>query len=127
MTETETPSIPAGITMISALTLVTADMAAAVAFYRALGMTLRHGGEQARFTSLQTGNCYVNLVAQKDGQPGFWGRAIFYVDDVDRLYRQIRAAGYPTLTTPEDAPWGERYFHVRDPSGHELSFAKPLA
>lgn len=112
--------------MISALTLVTADMATAVTFYQALGMTVRYGGGQARFTSLQTGNCYVNLAVGNRIEPGAWGRAIFYVDDVDRLYHQIRAAGYATLTAPADAPWGERYFHIRDPSGHELSFARPL-
>ena len=27
---------------------------------------------------------------------------------------------------PADAPWGERYFHVLDPDGHELSFARLL-
>jgi uncharacterized glyoxalase superfamily protein PhnB len=27
---------------------------------------------------------------------------------------------------PHDAEWGERYFHVTDPDGHELSFAWPL-
>ncbi len=27
---------------------------------------------------------------------------------------------------PRDASWGERYFHMRDPDGHELSFARPL-
>ncbi|MEE8286768.1 MAG: VOC family protein, partial [Gammaproteobacteria bacterium] len=30
-------------------------------------------------------------------------------------------------TTPRDAEWGERYFHVTDPDGHELSFARPLS
>ena len=35
-------------------------------------------------------------------------------------------AGVAPSTTPEDAPWGERYFHVTDPDLHELSFAKPL-
>ncbi|MEC7657646.1 MAG: VOC family protein, partial [Pseudomonadota bacterium] len=25
-----------------------------------------------------------------------------------------------------DASWGERYFHITDPDGHELSFAHPL-
>jgi hypothetical protein len=25
------------------------------------------------------------------------------------------------------APWGERYFHIQDRDGHELSFARPLA
>ena len=24
---------------------------------------------------------------------------------------------------PQDTSWGERYFHMRDPDGHELSFA----
>src|SRR5260370_34379779 len=27
---------------------------------------------------------------------------------------------------PRDAAWGERYFHMPDPDGHELSFARPL-
>ena len=27
---------------------------------------------------------------------------------------------------PCDAEWGERYFHIADPDGHDLSFAKPL-
>ena len=27
---------------------------------------------------------------------------------------------------PRNASWGERYFHLQDPDGHELSFAKPL-
>ena len=26
----------------------------------------------------------------------------------------------------KDAPWGERFLHVADPDGHELSFAEPL-
>jgi len=28
--------------------------------------------------------------------------------------------------SPKDAPWGERFFHVTDPDGHEISFAEPL-
>jgi uncharacterized glyoxalase superfamily protein PhnB len=27
---------------------------------------------------------------------------------------------------PRDAEWGERFFHLTDPDGHELSFAWPL-
>jgi len=27
---------------------------------------------------------------------------------------------------PLNASWGERYFHLHDPDGHELSFARPL-
>jgi uncharacterized glyoxalase superfamily protein PhnB len=27
---------------------------------------------------------------------------------------------------PRDGSWGERYFHIKDPDGHELSFAELL-
>ena len=28
---------------------------------------------------------------------------------------------------PIDATWGERYFHIREPDGYQLSFAEPIA
>jgi uncharacterized glyoxalase superfamily protein PhnB len=28
--------------------------------------------------------------------------------------------------SPRDAGWGERFFHITDPDGHELSFAELL-
>ncbi|HCO58797.1 MAG TPA: glyoxalase [Porticoccaceae bacterium] len=112
---------------INAITLVTQDMAASFAFYRALGLTLKFGGEDSVFTSLSAGECHVNLVQQHcETRHGFWGRVIFYVDDVDSLYQQIVSAGYRAETEPADASWGERYFHIRDPDDHELSFACPL-
>jgi uncharacterized glyoxalase superfamily protein PhnB len=32
----------------------------------------------------------------------------------------------PANYCPRDAEWGERFFHLSDPDGHELSFARPL-
>jgi hypothetical protein len=29
-------------------------------------------------------------------------------------------------TAPRDAEWGERFFRLTDPDGHEVSFAWPL-
>lgn len=118
---------PSGIRRISAVTLTAADMAASIAFYQSLGMRLRYGGPGAGFTSLHAGPCYINLIAQPAMTPAFWGRVIFHVEDVDVVHQQLLAQGYACETRPADAPWGERYFHVRDPSGHELSIAKPLA
>lgn len=119
---------PTRIERISAVTLITADMARSVAFYTALGFTIRHGGPTASFTSLQAGSEALNLSAEGDrpDQPR-WGRIIFYVSDVDAFYQKIRAAGFAPEMPPEDAPWGERYFHLTDPDGHELSFARPLS
>jgi uncharacterized glyoxalase superfamily protein PhnB len=54
------------------------------------------------------------------------GRVIFYHSDVESLHASVLAAGYRPDTAPRDAEWGERFFHVTDPDGHELSFAKPL-
>lgn len=112
---------------ISAITLGTHDMARAVRFYRSLGFELVHGGDTAAFTSFRAGTGYLNLTAQPDDKHwSWWGRVIFYVADVDGTYEQARAAGWQPSTTPRDAEWGERYFHVIDPDGHELSFARPL-
>ena len=54
-----------------------------------------------------------------------WERLIFHVSDVDRFWAYLRERGLcPEL--PQDASWGERYFHMSDPDGHELSFARPI-
>jgi catechol 2,3-dioxygenase-like lactoylglutathione lyase family enzyme len=112
---------------ISAITLATHDMARAVRFYRLLGFELLYGGESAAFTSFRGGGSYLNLVAQPiERQWSWWGRVIFYHSDVDRLHAHVIAAGYQPDTAPRDADWGERFFHLTDPDGHELSFAKPI-
>ena len=111
---------------ISAVTLAVRDMARSVEFYQStVGLSLLYGGPDAGFTSFSIGDGYLNLILDVDRQPSWWGRLIIYVDDVDQMYRQVTQSGEQPTTTPEDAPWGERYFHVNDPDGHELSFAKP--
>jgi catechol 2,3-dioxygenase-like lactoylglutathione lyase family enzyme len=112
---------------ISAVTIATHDMRRAVRFYRALGFEIAHGGEAAAFTSFCAGGGYLNLIAEPDDTRwSWWGRIIFHVADVDALYDRALAAGFEPSTVPRDAEWGERYFHVTDPDGHELSFARPL-
>lgn len=112
---------------ISAITLGTHDMARAVRFYRSLEFEILHGGEAASFTSFRAGSGYLNLIAQPEHKHwSWWGRIIFYVTDVDALYERALAAGWHPSTVPRDAEWGERYFHLTDLDGHELSFARPL-
>ena len=55
-----------------------------------------------------------------------WGRFVVYVADVDAIYGRAKRAGLTPEAPPADAPWGERYFHIIDPMGHELAVAKPL-
>lgn len=109
------------------MTLATADMSRCVAFYQSLGFRLLYGGTGEEFTSLAVGDGYLNLQHDAEFVPGrLWGRVIFWVNDVDAMYRRATDAGYGPSGPPVDAPWGERYFHIRDPAGHELSFAKPI-
>ena len=112
---------------VGAVTLATRDMARAVRFYRALGFELAHGGEASPSTSLRARSGHLNLVTQPaERRWGWWGRVIFHVADVDALHARALAAGCRPSTAPRDAEWGERFFHLTDPDGHELSFARPL-
>jgi hypothetical protein len=112
---------------ICAVTLATHDMARAVCFYRALGFVPCLGGEDVTFTSLRAGSGCLNLISQPAGkQWPWWGRVIFHVADVDALYRRALAHGLSPQAAPADAAWGERYFHITYPDGHELSFARHL-
>jgi catechol 2,3-dioxygenase-like lactoylglutathione lyase family enzyme len=127
MTDEEEHVPPPAVQQISAVTLATRDMVAAYRFYHALGFRLRYGGEGAAFTSFIVGEGYLNLQLV----PGFargplWGRVVIYVDDVDAMYARALSLGLTPSTAPRDAEWGERYFHLSDPDGHELSFAKLL-
>jgi catechol 2,3-dioxygenase-like lactoylglutathione lyase family enzyme len=114
---------------ISAVTLAVADMAVSCAFYASLGFATASGGPDSPFTSLRAGSAYVNLQFDPAHAPvpQIWGRVIFWVGDVDALHERAVAAGLHPEHEPTDAAWGERYFHLRDPDGHELSFARPLS
>ncbi len=118
-------------TEINAVTLITTDMARSVSFYLDLGFKLTFGGSDAPFTTLSWGDDepvnYLNL--QHTGQvPGTgWGRVIFFTPDPDATHAAATGAGHQPEFEPRDAPWNERYFHICDPDGHELSFACPLA
>ena len=112
---------------ISSVTLAVKDMARAVDFYQVkVGLELLYGGPTAAFTSFKVGPGYLNLILATDGDWAWWGRLILHVDDVDALYHRLTGAGLSPDSPPQDASWGERYFHITDPDGHELSFARRL-
>jgi catechol 2,3-dioxygenase-like lactoylglutathione lyase family enzyme len=110
---------------INAITLAVSDMDRSVRFYESIGLRLEY--ESPAFSTFRLGEQALNLTAETEPPAGFWGRLIFYVDDVDQMYAGVLDAGHRPDATPADASWGERYFHLNDPDGHQLSFAKPLA
>jgi catechol 2,3-dioxygenase-like lactoylglutathione lyase family enzyme len=113
---------------VSAVTFRVASMAKSVPFYRdVLGMEIIYGGEGEFFSSLRVAkDAPYPIVNLEQGEPvTHWGRLIFYVADVDAFWVYLRGMGFHP-ESPQDASWGERYFHMPDPDGHELSFARPL-
>ena len=111
---------------ISAVTLRVSHMARALGFYRdLLGLEVIYGGKDSPFSSLQMAGSDVIINLELGPGSHDWGRIILYVDDVDELWTYLRARGFDP-PHPQDGGWGERYFHMRDPDDHELSFAQRL-
>jgi catechol 2,3-dioxygenase-like lactoylglutathione lyase family enzyme len=49
------------------------------------------------------------------------------VDNLDKVFESLRAAGTEILQEPIDQPYGVRDAGVRDPSGNHLRLSQPLA
>ena len=119
---------------ISAVTLPTDDMKKSVDFYSKIpNFKIVYGGTDSQFTSFlieDTAKSYLNLKLHRVHSAGS-GRIIFYVDNVDDLFAYMESdeaiSGLGKLESkPEDAEWGERFFHALDPDGYKLSFATPI-
>lgn len=114
---------------ISAVTIRVTDMKRSVQFYRRVfGMKLVYGGEGSPFSTLRsrgTNASTLNLELGSTETGWGWGRLIFQVADADAFWAYLKKNGIEG-EKPRDATWGERYFHIQDPDGHELSIAQPL-
>jgi catechol 2,3-dioxygenase-like lactoylglutathione lyase family enzyme len=110
---------------ISAVTLTVRDMARSVDFYQDLGFELVYGGKDSMFSSFGAGQGFINLITTRSESGGWWGRIILRTAEVDKLHGELKEKGLQP-DPPRDGEWGERYFHLRDPDGHELSFAQLL-
>lgn len=126
---------------ISAITFKVRDMEKSCSFYSRLpGFKLVYGGANAQFTTFEiTPEPRMSINLELSGNPSDkgsesktdFGRIIFHATDVDDLYRFME--NDKTILElanlegrPSDAPWGERFFHIRDPDGYQLSFAQPI-
>jgi catechol 2,3-dioxygenase-like lactoylglutathione lyase family enzyme len=139
---------------ISAITLKIKDMEKSSSLYSKIpGFRLTYGGKPSdRFTTFEIGEgsnatTYLNLelIEVNEGSSDFskipnlgktranedFGRIIFHAENVDRLYSYMKQDEYISKhivieNKPTNAPWGERFFHIREPDGYQLSFAQPL-
>ena len=138
---------------ISAITLRVKDMEKSCTLYSKIpGFSLTYGGKPSdRFTTFEIGKgnnaTYLNLelIEVDEGGSDFYkkpnigktrdnedfGRIIFHTENVDILYSYMKQDEYISKSVmfenePTNAPWGERFFHIREANGYQLSFAQPL-
>ena len=129
---------------ISAVTLIIRNMERSCNFYSEIpGFKLVYGGSpDDTFTTYEIGedvpkmclNLELNITNDShmdndERKIQHFGRIIFHIEDVDKLYIYFKSnISISTVISfenePTDAAWGERYFHIREPDGYQLSFAK---
>jgi uncharacterized glyoxalase superfamily protein PhnB len=119
--------------------IVVSDMAAALSFYRMLGLAVPEGVEGESHVEVITPNgyriawdtealmrsLYPDWVAPQGNRVGL----AFKCDgptDVDARYAAITAAGYHGVKEPWDAFWGQRYAVVSDPDGLHIDLFAAL-
>ena len=117
------------------------------------GFSLTYGGKPSdHFTTFEIGKgnnatTYLNLevIEVDEGSSDLYkkqnlgktrnsedfGRIIFHTENVDALYSYMKHDEYISKfvvfeNEPTNAPWGERFFHIREANGYQLSFAQPL-
>lgn len=118
--------------------LVVGDLDRALPFYTdVLGLALGH--RSGPFAQLDTGRTRVALFERRamartleralrpppEDAPGF--ELGFKVDDVDAAYAALLGRGARPAVAPTDRPWGQRTAYVRDPDGHWIELAQPIA
>jgi len=122
--------------------IVTADMAASLAFYRLLGLDIPAGadGEPHVEASLPGG---LRIAWDTDetvrsinsgwhpGPRGSGRLGLAFLcdspDDVDEQYTALTGVGYEGHEAPWDAFWGQRYAVVADPDGNGVDLFAPLS
>jgi uncharacterized glyoxalase superfamily protein PhnB len=116
--------------------LTVADVPAAIAFYRRLGLDVPEAVGGGSHVEIDLGDGHHLALSSPDitraydpgwttpsGPPG--SVLQFEVDSrdaVDELYAELTTAGYQGHLAPIDAFWGNRYAEVDDPAGHRVGF-----
>lgn len=121
--------------------LLVSDFPACLKFYRdVIGLPAHEGGPTLPYAELPAGNVFLALADRKLMATAAditmpQGGALapervtlcLAVEDVDREFARIKAAGAPVVTEPVNRPdWGIRLAHFRDPDGNIVEINKRL-
>lgn len=127
------------------INLVVADMEAALAFYRRLGLRIPEPREWppesgalhaeagarggARFELDNHAMAKIWHASWRKGEAGsrvVLGFSLASREAVDERYAELTAAGHPSRQPPCDAFWGARYAIVQDPDGNDVGLMSPI-
>ena len=122
---------------LDAIGIVTKDVAAAIRFYRLLGVTFPEPeGDHVEATlpnglrlMLDTLELIKKLDPEWTEPKGHRMNLAFRCADpaeVDAVHAKVTNAGYASKTAPWDAFWGQRYAQVVDPDGNVVDLFAPL-
>ena len=106
------------------------DVALVSSFYERLGFEVVYRFE-AGYVSMRRGDASLGVTTVDSPkmlagidvgtEPRF--EMFVYVEDVDAMVAELRAAGVHVLAEPKDMPWGERVAYVTDPEGNPVALA----
>jgi catechol 2,3-dioxygenase-like lactoylglutathione lyase family enzyme len=125
------------------LNLVVGDMAASLAFYRALGLDVPDvpegddagahvqvrspGGFSLELDTAESARLWhAGWRADPASARVVMGIALPTSAAVDERYAELTAAGYAGRQPPFDAFWGARYAIVADPDGNDVGLMGPM-
>ncbi|WP_373356731.1 VOC family protein [Pseudoroseicyclus sp. CXY001] len=122
---------------IDAVAVFAHDLAATMRFYEALGFTFPAIDEATEHVEAEGPGPRLmidsaSLIERLIGEPPRAGNASAFAllcdspAEVDSIAAALAAAGHPFVAAPFDAPWGQRYATVEDPSGHRIDLFAPL-
>ena len=131
-----------GMPRLDAIGVIVSDLERSVGFYRRLGLDFAedpdpegHGHAEATLAGgvrfmLDTEESVRSFDPSWSPPSGGQRMAIAFLcdspDDVDRLHREMAAAGATSRMEPWDAFWGQRYASMQDPDGNAFDLFAPL-
>lgn len=111
----------------------TMDMEATIAFFSALGFTIRYetvnNGDRVLFLECQGVVVETYEVKEAAGKRGAIDHMALKVSDLDKALEEVQKTGYPVIEGPCFLNFwdnGVRYFMVQGPNGEVVEFAQTL-
>ena len=115
------------------------EMAASLAFYRAIGFEIPDGAEASVFARVEVTEGVVFEFGTHSLTTGYHAGFVPFAgrganclqfvlpsrQAVDALHAKLSSEGYASHLAPIDAFWGARYAEVLDPDGNTVGFHSP--